>query len=98
MHVEIEVELTERGGVPQARVSREKAWDLVDYLANQRVQVTYSFEAERLLVNFHHMSVQSARELLDHWQQAAEREASQLAHSSHQDHADQWLVGAKRNA
>jgi hypothetical protein len=93
MPIDYKVQLMERGGVPQARVDSGCAWDLVDYLANQRVQVTYSFEAERLLVNFHHMNFDTARDLLDTWQHAAERDAAEHAQAHHPDHADQWLVG-----
>jgi len=93
MRPEHDVELTERGGVPQARVTRENAWDLVDYLANQRVQVTYSFEAERLLVNFHHMTLDCARQLIHDWERCAEREAAQ--HAAPPDRANQWLVGSR---
>jgi len=92
-HSEPEVELMERGGLPQARVARGKAWDLVDYLANQRVQVTYSFEAERLLVNFHHMTLDSARQCIQDWEAASQREAAQ--HAAPSDHAKQWMVGSR---
>jgi hypothetical protein len=95
MRIEFDVELMERDGLPQARVSRNKAWDLVDYLAQQRVHVTYSFESERLLVNFHHMTMDAARHLINTWQHATEREAVQ--HAALPKH-DQWLVGTRYSA
>jgi hypothetical protein len=77
MHLEFALELLERDGRPQVRVPAGKAWDLVEYLAQQRVQVTYSFEAGRLLVRFTHMSLDRVRELLEDWQHAAERELAE---------------------
>lgn len=86
------IELASHAGLPQARVPAENAWDLVDYLAQQRVQVTYSFEADRLIVNFHHMGIENARCILESWQHSSEREMADIEnHPSN----DQWLVGRR---
>jgi hypothetical protein len=94
MRVDFDVGLLDREGMPQAHVPAARAWDLVDYLAQQRVQVTYSFEAERLVVNFHHMSMDSARDILDVWQHTGDHEN---AEHGPLPSSDRWVVGTRHS-
>jgi hypothetical protein len=56
-----------------AHVPGDAAWDLVEYLANQRVHVQYSFEASHVVVRFPHANMASAAELLERWSQESAR-------------------------
>jgi hypothetical protein len=67
MKTKQEIELNMEGQEPVARVPCDAAWDLVEYLANERVHVQYSFEESRVVVRFHHLSLAAVQQLLDRW-------------------------------
>jgi len=73
MRQEIELELSDNQE-PVARVPCDAAWDLIEFLANQRAHVQYSFQETRVVVRFHHMSMEAAKQLLEMWSRSGERE------------------------
>ena len=77
---DIELELSEKQE-PVARVPCDAAWDLVEYLANQRAHVQYSFEESRVIVRFLHTSLATASQLLEMWRQSGMREEARRSHS-----------------
>lgn len=66
MKSHFQVELSE-SGLPQALIPNEQMWELVEYLAFQRTQVTYSYRAEHFIVSFPSMDIEAAQEMLDDW-------------------------------
>jgi hypothetical protein len=52
---------------PQATVPNSYVWDLVEYLAIQRVMVTYTYSDDGFVVTFLHMDRDAAQKLLDEW-------------------------------
>ena len=76
---EIELELS-GSQEPIARVPCDAAWDLIEYLANQRVHVQYSFEESRVVVRFPHLSLASASQLLEMWKLSGVREDARRSH------------------
>jgi hypothetical protein len=95
MTTDVQVVLAEETGMPTVRVSRELAWDLVEYLATQRVHVTYSFESERLVVCFDHMELAGAQLVVDCWRNSRRPQAATEGNAV--SHANQWLVGTTNN-
>jgi len=77
---EIELELSEKQE-PVARIPCDAAWDLVEYLANQRAHVQYSFEESRVIVRFPHTSLATASQLLEMWRQSGMREEARRGHA-----------------
>jgi hypothetical protein len=72
MREDIKLEMSD--GKPVVRVPGEVAWDLVEYLSNQRIHVMYSFEEARVVVRFNHIDMRTAADLLDTWIHAEQRE------------------------
>ena len=90
MRQEIHIELTDEAGIPVARVPHELAWDLVDYLSNQRLAVTYRYQEAHVIAYFHHSDRASVQKLLDSWSLAT---PAATAPPHRMPHLDRWLVG-----
>ena len=90
MKHEIHIELTDEAGIPVARVPHELAWDLVDYLSNQRLCVTYRYQESHVVAYFHHTDRAIVQKLLDSWSLAA---PAPSAATQRMPHLDRWLVG-----
>jgi hypothetical protein len=67
MHQTIEIRMAEKTGIPYALVPEDAMWSLVEYLAVQRVQVSYSYQDGRFSVCFPHLTAEPAQQLLDDW-------------------------------
>ena len=65
MHESIRIVPTSHG--PKAYIPSDVAWDLVEYLSNQRVPATYSYEEFHVIVSFGYMDLQAVCALLDKW-------------------------------
>jgi hypothetical protein len=69
-----EIEPAQNETCPRAAVSNNDVWDLVEYLAIQRVMVTYTYSADRFIVTFPHLDHEAACRLLDEWEESYLRE------------------------
>jgi hypothetical protein len=65
-----EIQPAQNETCPQAAVPNEYVWDLVEYLALQRVMATYVYLADRFVVTFLHMDHDAAERLLEEWAQS----------------------------
>jgi len=77
---DFELEISENQE-PVARIPCDSAWDLIEYLANQRAHVQYSFEESRVIVRFPHTSLATASQLLEMWRMSSVREEARRSHS-----------------
>jgi hypothetical protein len=59
---------------PQATVPSNYVWELVEYLAIQRVMATYTYSDDGFVVTFLHMDRDAAQRLLDEWARSFLRE------------------------
>ena len=69
----IELQQSEKGD-PVVRVPGDVAWDLVEYLSNQRIHAVYSFEESRVVVRLDHITMSTAADLLDVWMRSEQRD------------------------
>ncbi len=67
MNVKLEVWVSERSGLAYTRVPGHIMWELVEYLAAQRVEVLYGYTADGFSVTFPRMNERAAQQLLDTW-------------------------------
>ena len=67
MNVKLEVRISERTGRPFTCVPGDAMWELVEYLAAQRVEVLYGYTADGFTVTFQRMGPSAAQRLLDAW-------------------------------
>jgi hypothetical protein len=67
MNEKLTVWVSERTGLAFTRVPGHSMWELVEYLAAQRVNVSYGYSTEGFTVTFQRMSMLSAQRLLDAW-------------------------------
>jgi hypothetical protein len=81
------IEVVEHDGVPEAQVSCDSMWDLVEYLSFQRMHVKYDFKQSYFTVSFPNQSRQRTQEILDEWSaRRAQRSASPATESR-----DVWM-------
>ncbi len=82
---EVPVQVVEHDGVPEAKVSCENMWDLVEYLSFQRMHVKYDFKQNFFTVSFPNQSCQRSQEILNEW--AARRASKPVSNGGR----DMWV-------
>lgn len=63
----LQVTVSDRTGLPFAKVPSSCMWDLVEYLSYQRIAVSYEYRATHFTVCFLRTDCASAQHLLDEW-------------------------------
>jgi len=81
MSAKLEVRIAERTGLAFTCVPSDAMWELVEYLAAQRIEVLYGYTADGFTVTFQRMGGKAAQRLLDVWTD------SRYADASYQDAA-----------
>jgi len=78
---------------PWAVVPNRWIWDLVEFLALQRTQVTYTYSAEEFIVSFPRMELDQVQQLLTQWAEngsGSESNAADQETSSSVGAASRW--------
>jgi hypothetical protein len=58
---------TDEKGLPMVQVPSQMLWDMVEYLAEQRLAVHYSYAGDNFEVRFLRMNVAAVRQTLNDW-------------------------------
>ena len=69
MTATLDVLVREETGTPYLYVPGEAMWSLLEFLSWQRVRASYTYETNRCAVYFLYADLQTARRLIDEWQQ-----------------------------
>ena len=80
MHENLQVRVSEINQLPYALVPRGAMWSLVEFLAFQRIRVTYSYFPSYFTVTFLNMSVEAAQQVLDDWGRMEEKASANSEH------------------